>query len=139
MGDSTGVGSVAWVQLLVNTVAPSWPTHTVKYRDWNTSSYNSPTTIQTGSGARTIDFYNASVASTNTYHPLDQYFDTRVASLQPHLVIVNHGHNEGTSSTNRDVVAASMINLCESITARCPTADLIIVGQNPETNNSNQP
>ncbi len=139
VGDSTGVGNSAWFRVLVGLVAPSWPTHTVRYRDWNdtTGVYNSATTVQTGSGSRIVDFYNASVASTNTAHAIAQYFDTRVAAIQPTVLVVSHGHNEGISSTTRDRSIAAMLTLTETITAACPDTEIILVGQNPETNNTN--
>lgn len=137
ISDSTGATTSTWFRLMINALVTAWPTHTIRYRDWNTTSYNAPTTVATGTGARTIDFYNAAVASTNTTYPLDGSFDARVAVVQPTVTIISEAHNEGTTSTNRDVVTAAMINLCESVTEACPSTDVILVGQNPETNNSN--
>jgi hypothetical protein len=140
VGDSTGVGTGAWFQIMATMIAPSWPTRTVRIRNWNTTThtYDAPSTLQTGSGSRVVDFYNASEPATNTFFPIDVDFDTRLASIQPTMCLISEGHNEGTSSTNRDVVTSAMINLCESITEVCPSTDLVLVGQNPETNNTNQ-
>ncbi len=137
LGDSTAAAATSWPRLICNSIAAAYPSHTVRYRDWGATAYGSTATVATGTGARIVDIYNAAVAATNTFHPIAADFDARIAAVQPTLTFVHHGHNEWAGSTFRDVTSAQMITLCESVTEACPTTDLVLIGQNPETNNSN--
>jgi len=63
-GDSTGDSDYEFFRVMADAVAALFPTHTVLYKKWNHPStlWDSATTISTGTGPRTITFYNGSYA-----------------------------------------------------------------------------
>lgn len=63
-GDSTGDSDYEFFRVMAEAVATLFPTHTVLYKKWNHPStlWDAATTISTGTGPRTITFYNGSYA-----------------------------------------------------------------------------
>jgi len=97
VGDSTADATTEWVYGFAAYVASLNSALTVTYRTYNDAgtSWNAPTTIQTGSGAETIAFWNASIASTKPTYLLGA---KRAASIDGMpatiaLGIINHGLN----------------------------------------------
>lgn len=134
-GDSTADGTTDGPYQFLLQLAAEWPTHTFTYRTWGTTSYNAPTTIQTGTGTRTVNVYNASVAGWRTANILAPYYDAIVKVAEPDLIITTLGHNEATVAQDfRDRYA----NFTESVTATWPKARLICVAQNPAQTGNEQ-
>lgn len=131
-GDSTGNGNDEWVYLTALKIAAQWPTHTVVYKLWDdaTKTYpvGSTTTIQTGTGSRTITVYNCSVAGQTVGYAL-----TNVATIvsgigTPDLLIYNYGLNSPQGySDYRGLVHQSLT----AYTSRWPTVAVLIVAQSP--------
>lgn len=63
-GDSTGDENDEWVRLTAENMALKYQSHSVSYISWNngTDLWNSPVSVQTGSGSNTIHIYNGSVS-----------------------------------------------------------------------------
>ena len=137
VGDSTGNETTEWIYLLTQALAAQWPRWTVQYRLWNdgATSYDAPVTIQAGTGSRTLTIYNASVAGFATYSWLGPRADTALFALDPVLAVVSLGHNEGTSSA---LWHGQYVALTETLTERLPGADVLLIGQNPESANTYQ-
>lgn len=135
IGDSTANETSEWYYLLAQAFAADWPTHTVKFRQWNdtTATYDAATTIATGTGSRTVTFYNGSVAGWNLVSPLAPNFAALVGDVQPDLCLVSLSHNESDTSTFARIAMfrSRYLALTESITAACPNTDMILIGQNP--------
>lgn len=132
VGDSTGSGATRWVRLFVNYLAALYPTKTVVLYDWDvpTNAYTAPTTIQTGTGARTITVYNGSASGQNT-----TYSQTYLLTMVPvvcDLVFINHGHNMvGTDDTQASQKFYALAR--DILRWSSPSAALVFIGQNPET------
>lgn len=144
VGDSTGDASTEWVRLLCDSLAAAFPAWTVTYRTFDDTgaAWNAPTTVQAGSGARTLAVSNASVSGWNAHHVLRR-LETVLTAVQPDLVFVSIGHNETEASTTNFPVSAKdyrerMLALTESIRARCPASSLMLVAQNPGTADNSQ-
>lgn len=98
-GDSTGDADDEWFRLTANSIAAKYQTHTVKYVVWvhASTSWSAPVTISTGSGPRTIWFYNGSrpgaVAGYWTGNRAQYAFN----NLSFDVVFTNYGLNVPTS------------------------------------------
>lgn len=138
LGDSTGNEVTEWIYLLAVSIAADWPRWTVVYRLWNdgTLAYDAPITVQTGTGSRTLTIYNASVAGFTT----DDWQGSRAAAaiyaLTPDLMVLSLGHNE--QILGADLWHSRYVALTESLTEGLPSADLLLVMQNPESANTYQ-
>ena len=137
VGDSTGNETTEWIYLLTQALAAQWPRWTVQYRLWNdgATSYDAPVTIQAGTGSRTLTIYNASVAGYSTYSWQAARADTAIYALDPVLTVISLGHNEGTQDTTW---RSQYLGLTESITARLQNTSLLLIGQNPASDNTYQ-
>lgn len=134
-GDSTGDATTEWVYLMAQTLASRYPTHTVTYRAWNGSTaYGAPTTIQTGTGARTLHVYNGSAAGTNADRYMGSAFEAHVVAPNPDLVFVSHGHNELSGHPSKRF-RVRLMALCETVLSALPFAGIVLVGQNPQSGN----
>lgn len=60
-GDSTGDADDEWYRLMIGSLSTEFPTHTFLYKKWNGTSWPTSQTISTGTGARSVTFYNGSV------------------------------------------------------------------------------
>jgi hypothetical protein len=143
-GDSTGNETNEWVYLAVLSIASEFPTHSVIYRLWNDGSqaYDSPVTVQTGSGARTLSVYNASVPGASAAYVYDEsVVDTRLAAIMPvppTQIILSYGYNWTAPEYRFEILKA-----VRAVRGRQPLADIILVSQPPravgadnEANNS---
>jgi lysophospholipase L1-like esterase len=137
LGDSTGNDANEWVYLLTQALGARFPAYTVKYSLWSdgTKSYPAPSTITTGSGANTLTVYNGSVAGMNTHYALGSNFAAIVRDLQPDLVFINYGHNQGTEV---DRWAPEYLALTEGVNLDCGGAGIVCILQNPQTDNNYQ-
>lgn len=138
VGDSTGTTTDRWVYRFTALIGADWPTWTVLYKFWNdaTPGYDAPTTIQTGTGPRTLTIYNASLSGAPTYWWQAARADTAIYALTPDLVMISLGHNEQVVAA--EIWHAHYVALSESISASLPGADIMLIGQNPATANTYQ-
>lgn len=139
LGDSTGNESNEWIYLLAQEFATRFPTHTISYRLWDDAAtdYAVAVTLGTGTGARTITVYNASVSGFSTYAWHGTRAQAAIYNLSPapDLTIVSLGHNE-TATT--DLWHGQYVGLTESITARVPGTSLMVIAQNPNSTDTLQ-
>lgn len=137
IGDSTGDGSTDWVYRLTEALADDWPEWSVDYRlavD-GSSAYSAATSVQVGSGARTLTVYNASIPGYHALHFQGTRAGWAIFPLEPDLIFISLGHNE--ASTPESLIHSRMVSLTESVTERL-SGDVILVAQNPATADENQ-
>lgn len=132
LGDSTGNSTDEWVYKLAGMIAADYPTHSVRYRLFvDATGWDSEVVISTGSGARSIYVDNVShPGSTERYYQGANKARIYNASREYDLVIISHGHNEGTS------VAESVLQMgfSEGVFAARqdnPSAAICVTLQNP--------
>jgi lysophospholipase L1-like esterase len=129
LGDSTGDATNEWVYMLGQSLAAKWPAYTVKYRPWGTVDYppGSEVTIASGSGSKVLTLWNGSIAGTIANKFAGDNFFAAVININPDLVLMNYGHNGGTS-------ADAQVNYMTATTSRIARevgSPIIIIGQNP--------
>lgn len=131
MGDSTGASNTRWVYLLAQRLGAMFPAWTVLYRTYKDTNdtWNSATTLQTGTNGRTLTVWNGSISGTQASYPVaTQARWSVMASMTPQLVMVNYGHNTtGVGSTYR----ATHYALMRKVQETWPTAGIICTLQNP--------
>jgi len=105
-------------------------THSVRYRLWNTTTHawGSWTTVQTGTGARTISIHNMSMAGWSEVNWATE-LPAAAVGVTPDLAFVSLGHNSTTGSTFSTTYGAFVAQ----VAAGWPAAALILIAQNPGT------
>lgn len=128
VGDSTGDATTEWYYLLGAAMAALYPAWTFKHAAWLTTSYDAPTTIATGSGARICTFYNGSVAgSVASYHAGDN-FTAAMVTPAPDLIFLSYGHNGSTTGPRQ---LDFFDGIASRLTTQIPETPVIQIGQNP--------
>lgn len=133
VGDSTTAEPGRWVGYLAATLGEQFPTHSVNIHQFNISgtlAYDAPTTIATGTGPRALNIYNAAIGGHSTFSWKGAKGDAAFDGLDPDLIVVALGHNEGGSAVS-ERWHQQMLSLTEDLTARSD-ASLILVAQNPQ-------
>lgn len=100
IGDSTSLATTHWVYRLAQWLATEYPTHSVVYRLWDdgAGNYGAPSTIATGTGARTINVYNASVGGFHIGRWMTTRYANAIGALTPDLIVTNDGGNLTTGA-----------------------------------------
>lgn len=84
-----------------------------------------------------LHIYNASVGSTRWLYGFGSRVDAMYARVQPNLIIANHGNNESDPTdgpaNGRDQFRSTYLCGVEMLTALCPGAPVILIGQGPRT------
>lgn len=139
VSDSTATDPWEWVRLTADTLADRWPTHSVHYYLWNYSGEDwpaSPEVVSAGTGPHILRIYNFSYAGWSTNHARSHYAKGVEGINNPSLVVVSHGHNEPYGSGNPvpgSEIRIALANFMEQVAATHPSADLVMVAQNPDT------
>lgn len=138
LGDSTGNETTEWVYLAAQWLAAQYPAWTVQYRLWNdgTTAYATASTIQTGSGSRTLTIYNASVSGFTTTSWQGLRATTAIAALNPDLCFISLGHNEGAVTTA--AWHSRYVGLTEEVSLQLAGTPICLIAQNPATANTYQ-
>ena len=138
IGDSTGNETTEWVYLTAQWLAAQHPAWTVQYRLWNdgTSAYASASTIQTGTGSRTLTVYNASVSGYTTTSWQAARFANAIAALTPDLCFISLGHNEQALTTA--AWHSRYVALTEEVALALAGTPICLIAQNPATANTYQ-
>lgn len=133
-GDSTGDATTEWFYLLAEAVATAYPAWSIKYRPWNNGTLQYPpaseVVIQTGTGARTLTFWNASVSGAVASMHGGANFNAVFEQVSPDLVFLSYGHNGGTSAIRQLSYFSAII---EPLQTRLQDIPVVIIGQNPTT------
>jgi len=134
VGDSTGAAFATWVGKVLEGLAARFPAITFKYRAWDTEKevYGEALEKQKGTGTKTCTFYNASVASTPLAYHTSRLLDAMVASKQPDLIFLSHGHNQGGAGAPAEPYWRDSLSVgAAAITRACPMSELVLIAQNP--------
>lgn len=133
IGDSRGNSTSESLYLFVLDLAAAHPTHTVNYYLVNQTTfdaYDAPSTVQTGSGARMINVYNASVAGSSPSYFLGSKRAAIIDAVTPDLVIWNHG-------TNTSNVRGEMMMGIDPVRAQYPNANHVLTLLYPNRDDNN--
>ncbi|MFW7414772.1 SGNH/GDSL hydrolase family protein [Demequina sp. SO4-18] len=121
-------------RLVAEDMATLWPTHTVAWRQWDTGTndWGTVENLNTGTGGRTLNWYNGGVSGSRMDYFLGDRFDVALANLQPDLVIVNYGLNDGANDVNGAARygGARLMMLTEAVKRAVPYAQFIVLTQN---------
>lgn len=137
VGDSTSRGTKPWSRTVLDLLGQDYPKFTTKYvapLDADPLVYQAPETRQTGTGSRTLTLYNASRSGKSSLYAQGANWDILVAPVTPDLITVSHGHNDPVT---REFYRSQYTALVESLKMTYPYAEVVLIAQNPETNNSN--
>jgi lysophospholipase L1-like esterase len=132
LGDSTGNETSEWLHLALTDLAAEFPAHTVLHHLWNdaSQSYDAPTTIQDGTGPRTLRVYNGSVTGQNAaYIYSGATVTARLAAMIPSpadAVVLSYGYNWTAPSYRWEILRAA-----RAVRGRQPLADIALVSQPP--------
>ncbi|HBZ2047363.1 GDSL-type esterase/lipase family protein [Klebsiella pneumoniae] len=132
LGDSTGNSDFEWVYKWATWVATKYSTHSVRYRLFvDGSGWDSEIVMSTGTTGRTIYIDNVSVpGSTERYYQGAMRSQIYNSGRTYDLVILNYGHNEGTTVPELTIQAG----FTEGVLAAKqdnPGAPVIVTAQNP--------
>lgn len=132
VGDSTGNETGEWFYKLVVWIGQQFPKYTIVYRLWDDAAqaYLAPTTIQTGTGSRTLSVYNGSHPGAAHDYTFANSNTTRfnlTFPVTPTTVITSYGYNNGLTNYREQ-----MHELTRWITGSFPQAEVILVAQPPK-------
>jgi lysophospholipase L1-like esterase len=136
VGDSTSATYATWVGKVVAGLAARFPAYTVNYRDWTdgNTDYNAASEKQKGAGSHTLTVYNSAVSGVNASYQLAPNFEAMIASKQPDLIFVSHGHNHGGNAVTAEPFFRDALTIAtESILRACPLSEVVVFAQNPRT------
>lgn len=132
MGDSTGNETFEWVYQWATHLSQTVKTHSIRYRLWvDGSGWQGEERMSTGTTERSIFIDNVSVpGSTERYFQGSATSNIFNSGRVYDLVILNYGHNEGTSVPSITISAGftEAIFACRQIN---PMAPIIVTAQNP--------
>lgn len=137
LGDSTGNATDEWVYLWGTQLGADVPTHTIRYRLFTDGSgWGSESSIDTGSGSKSIYIDNCSIPGANVHFPYgENRADIYSLSRTYDLVIFSFGHNDGTSANYAAVFAAYSEAVIEAKQMN-PRAVICATLQNPRTDDT---
>lgn len=140
--DSTGNSTNEWVYLFGQWLAEKYPEYTVRYRIWNdtTNVYDSPISLNAGTGIFFIDIFNFAVSGSRTYRILGKkqaalldITNTSIYTTSSNVIdlcIINHGHNVGLSIRDYDNSLRHAM-FTEELLNIHPFCSIMMIRQNP--------
>ena len=132
IGDSTGNETSEWVYLFSQWLSSEYPTHSVSYYLWGTTSYAAPVSISTGSGPRKINIWNCSVAGSSPSYVVGSLLAASVVNVNPDAIVWNHGHNIVTDYTiNPALCRGRFMQAIEQVRQAAPGVPHVAIRQNP--------
>lgn len=144
VSDSTAAAAGSWVEQLAPLLAARFPHLSVKRATWtdgSPGSYPALTTVATGSGAYSLNIYNASKSGeTWQYHFDVTRWPVMLAALTPDLTFVSLGHNDdlagmvsGGSATKQRAKAVTHLEFLRGMHS---SARMVLMSQNPNLNSA---
>jgi lysophospholipase L1-like esterase len=142
IGDSTSnYASIAdtfkWPWLVLANIAARYPKYTVAYDNWNQTFFQAIANTQTGTGTHTLTMHNASWGGVGPRFHLGLNFDRMMFADDFDLIFISHGHNGG-AGFSLDNWRDDLLALTESVNARRPGSEIVLVAQNPRPGNDYQ-
>lgn len=140
--DSTGNSNNEWVYLFGQWLAEKYPEYTVRYRIWNdtTNNYDTPESLNVGTGAFFIDIFNFAIAGSRTYRILGKkqtalldITNTAIYTTSSKVIdlcIINHGHNVSLSVRDYDNSLRHAM-FTEELLNIHPFCSVLMIRQNP--------
>lgn len=141
--DSTGDATTEWPYLLAGLMATAFPRWTVKTRYWTAGSYAAATTLQTGTGTRTLTFWIAAIAGAIASRFASDDFTAGIVTPDPDVVFPTYGHNgdiagaPGSYTIGTGERQLSYFNpLADKLNRYLPNVPVVLIGENPSTNDN---
>jgi microcompartment protein CcmK/EutM len=128
VGDSTGAGSERWPHLLAVSMSAKYGRPVILH-NWSTdtNAYGAPETVGAGQG-QPIVIWNGSASGKNAAYSLANW--AAMAPERPDLLIVNHGHNQGSAQE----ATSGAYDIVDRATNQWPNPPAVAVTlQNPTT------
>lgn len=127
--NSSGEPLYRWINEVLKVQVP---THSIVYRIWvDGSGWQTPVTIQTGTGTRTIYFDNAAIPGSGLVYGQGGNEALILADNRVYdLVLINHGHNLGYLTNENDNYPL-MMSAVSNMMQLHPKADFFVTLQNP--------
>ena len=143
--DSTGNSTNEWVQYFAEWLGETYPAYTVRIAFWNdaTNSYDTLTTVSTGTGSYYMDIWNFANPGQQPFYILSpskilnsfqKIVSTTGSSTIIDLTIINHGHNADLNSRQTSKVNKFLLFTEECIKMH-PFSSYLIIWQNPTRDN----
>ena len=139
ISDSTGNQTNEWPYLVAQWLAGRYPAYTVLVRFWDETGeldYQAATTLQVGTGTRTLSVWIAGKAGGIPGYFLGARFDAAIRATSPDVVFLSHGHNMGdplASESGRFGIRNGYLACTESVAKVHPFAAIVLLSQNPTT------
>lgn len=132
LSDSTWNATDEALSLALDDLAAQWPAYGLQYAEWNDTAkaWAALTTRGAGTSPYSIKAYNGGVPG-ETFSYVLPNLKAMVTDLQPHLILLNYGHNEGASNMAPEQFRDEIVRLVEVVRAVAPQAAVIISSQNP--------
>jgi hypothetical protein len=136
ISDSTGDAVTEWPYLMAVALADLYPAFTVLFRYWDNVGdldYEAATTIQTGTGDKTLTVYCAAKSGSKPDYFMGARFSKAIATIpQCDLVIFNHGHNIAEDITERLYPINQMLEAIFTVVSYHEGCGVIVSSQNPK-------
>jgi hypothetical protein len=132
LGDSTGNEESEWVYRLASWLGKTHPAYTVLYYLWNdgTQVYSAATTIQTGTGSKTLTVYNGSVPGMGYNYPFASTVPSTRFNLMlpvaPTCVVISYGYNSATPDYRKQ-----QLELAAWVLSNFPNTEYVLTSQAP--------
>lgn len=132
LSDSTWNATDEALSLAVDDLAADWPNYGLQYQAWDdtTKTWGTMTQRVTGAGSYNIKVYNGGVAGETFSYALPN-LAAMVTNLQPHLILINYGHNEGSTNNAPEQFRDEIVRLVETVRAVAPLSAVVVSSQNP--------
>ncbi len=136
IGTSLGNETIEYVNLFWTQFAPRFPKHTFIIHGWDetggaaydTGSAGAATTIQVGTGPRTVHIWRACAAGMRTDYLLGSRWQAAVVATNADLVFVEHGKNEGKLAASGPIMwRGQYLALTEALTQALPYAGIVLI------------
>jgi len=141
VSDSTGTLNVEWVYRLAQQLATDYDSLSVNYYLWDTATNGYASAVVFGGGSVIVNIYNAAVSGSRPSYFYGSRYATMVAGITTlDLVIINHGHNLITQSSDSDTLhrrAPQMLEMPAMLSRQFPGFGLMFLSQNPRRDDNN--
>ena len=137
-GDSTGDEESEWVYQLAWQLGYRYPAYRINYYLWDEKRRSWPSVplviLQGASGGPALDVWNMSVSGARENYAL-AYAEREIVQKRPDLMFVSYGLNDGAETAR---FRWGIQSLVESVAARAPDTEIVLIAQNPAVGNMYQ-
>ena len=137
-GDSTGDEASEWVYQLAWQLGYRYPAYHINYYLWDKKRRSWPAAplviLQGAPGGPALNVWNMSVSGARENYAL-AYAEKEIVPKQPDLMFVSYGLNDETETAR---FRWGIQSLVDSVSARAPDTEIVLIAQNPAVGNAYQ-